>query len=126
MAKSEAAIQAEIRLAASEKGWRLFRNNVGVAVDQRGIPVRYGLANESKQMNENIKSSDLIGIRPVVIQPEHVGKVIGQFVAIEVKHEDWVEGGDAHTVAQRRFMDIINNLGGHACFVTDKEVIGGG
>lgn len=119
--KDEATVQAAVRLKASSKGWRLWRNNCGVAVDKRGVPVRYGLCNESKQMNQNLKSSDLIGIRPIVITPDMVGQVIGQFVAIECKHEDWKEKKDNHTQAQRRYLDMVNALGGYGVFITTEE-----
>ena len=66
---SEAAVQAAVRLEAARKGVRLFRNNVGALVDSRGVPVRYGLANDSKQLNEVMKSADLIGWRPLLIEP---------------------------------------------------------
>ena len=120
--KSESAVQAEVREKASQLGWRLWRNNVGVYRDDRGIPIRYGLANESSQMNKVIKSSDLIGIRPIVITPDMVGQVIGQFVAIECKHEGWSKrDSDKHAGAQQAFINVVRNLGGHGEFITSRE-----
>jgi len=93
-------------------GWRLFRNNVGVLKDERGVPVRYGIANDSPAMNKRIKSSDLIGIRPVVIAPDMVGSTIGQFVAREVKKAGWKYKGTEHEKAQLAFGTLVIALGG--------------
>lgn len=114
--ESEAAIQNRIRLEASAKGLRIWRNNVGVLMDERGIPVRFGLANDSKQMNNHIKSSDLIGIRPVRILPNMVGSVIGQFVAREVKAGSWHYTGTPRELAQLRYLELVVSLGGDAAF----------
>ena len=114
--KSEAAIQNLVRLEASAKGLRVWRNNVGVLMDERGIPVRYGLANDSKQMNTHIKSSDLIGIRPVLITQEMVGSTIGQFVAREVKAGSWRYTGSARELAQLRYLELVVSLGGDGQF----------
>ena len=113
--KSEAAIQTSIRLNASRKGARLWRNNVGAYQDERGNHVRYGLCNESWQMNRKFKSSDLIGIRPRVIEAHEVGTTIGQFVAVEVKHGGWRPGQSKREQPQAAFIQLVRSLGGCAC-----------
>jgi len=117
----ESEVQASVLLSASKAGWRLFRNNVGVLLDSRGIPVRYGLANTSKQLNKSLKSGDLIGIRPVVITPDMVGKTIGQFVSRECKRPGWkFNPNDERDVAQRHWLELINSLGGDARVTTGE------
>lgn len=113
---SEARQQALVRIDAAQSGVWLTRNNVGVLLDETGRPVRFGLANESKKQNEIIKSGDLIGLRPVLIQQHHIGQVIGQFVSREVKHEGWKWKGDKHEVAQRNWLDFVVAKGGDAAF----------
>lgn len=115
-ARSEAAVQQEVRLAAAKAGKLLWRNNVGVLKDQRGVPVRYGLANDNKALNEKIKSSDLIGISPRVVQPEHVGQVWGLFYAEECKPGGWVYTATEHEQAQLQFINLVLAHGGIARF----------
>lgn len=111
--------QSLIRREAPRRGWALFRNNVGALKDLRGIPVRFGLANDSKEMNKVIKSADLIGLRPVLILPEHVGSTIGQFVSIEAKHPGWKPGEDpVREKAQTAWAGLIRSKGGLAVFST--------
>lgn len=116
--KSEHEVQDDLRRAATEAGWRVWRNNVGVAFDATGRPVRYGLANDSTAVNTHIKSSDLVGIRPVTVTAEMVGTVIGQFVAIEVKHERWKYKGTDRERAQFKFLSLVGSMGGSAAFST--------
>lgn len=121
--KSEAWAQNEIRLEASEKAVRLFRNNVGVLEDKKGRPVRYGLANDSAQLNHVIKSADLIGVRPVLIEPWHVGLIVGQFVSREVKAPGWQYTGAGREEAQLAWAQLINSCGGDASFATGRGTL---
>jgi len=116
--ESEAAIQNEIRLEAASKGLHLFRNNVGVLLDVNARPVRFGLANDSKRLNDKLKSGDLIGWRRVVITQEMVGCTIAQFVSRECKRKDWKYSGDARETAQLAWARLVTASGGDACFAT--------
>lgn len=115
---SEAKVQANVSLEASQAGARLWRNNVGACKDDRGNFIRYGLCNESKRMNESLKSSDLIGVTPVEITYAMVGGVIGQFTAREAKPENWTYSGTPREKAQLKYMMLVLSLGGNASFVT--------
>lgn len=106
---SEAAAVALVRLDAGRRGIRLWRNNVGAGHLKDGSFIRWGLANESAAMNAVFKSSDMIGIAPD-----------GRFVAREVKHAGWHYGGTPREVAQLRFIQLINSLGGDAAFATGE------
>lgn len=122
---SEAWVQSAVRLEAARLGVRLWRNNSGVAQDpDNGRPVRYGLSNESAQQNARVKSSDLIGVRPVVVTVAHVGQTIGQFVARECKASGW--SGVPRTdreIAQARFLNIVASSGGDAAFASSEGTL---
>lgn len=114
--RSEAWVQSMVRLEASEKGVKLFRNNVGALKDTTGRVVRFGLANDSKELNEVIKSGDLIGWRSHMVVPADVGRLVAIFVSREIKEPGWQYTGTPHEVAQAAWMGMINSAGGDACF----------
>lgn len=115
----EARVQSLIRIEAAQAGVWLTRNNVGATLDpDTGRLIRYGLANESKQQNQMVKSADLIGFRKRVILATDVGSTIAQFVSRECKAEGWRYTGSKREVAQAAWRDFINSNGGDACFVS--------
>jgi hypothetical protein len=118
---NESVIQNAIRLEASRRGILLFRNNVGALLDGRSVPVRFGLANESRQMNEHVKSGDLIGIKRTVVTAAMVGSVTGEFISVEVKPAGWKYTGRGREKAQLAWMNIILANGGRAMFATDEQ-----
>lgn len=110
---SEARVASAMQLDASERGdVVLWRNNVGALKDERGRLVRFGLANETKALNERIKSADYIGIHRRVVTLEDVGRVIGQFVSIETKAEGWKYTGSAREKAQMAWAAGVAAWGG--------------
>jgi hypothetical protein len=117
---SETAISHCLRIQASEQGWRLWRNNVGAGKLQNGRFMRWGLCNDNEQINSKIKSADLIGIKPILITPGHVGQTIGQFVSREVKARGWSYKGTSREHAQVRWCKLVKALGGDASITTGE------
>lgn len=123
---NEAAVTSHVRLAFADIGY-LWRNNVGCLPDKRGIPVRFGLANESPQMNKVLKSSDWIGITPVTawLHSAQAWCTLGVFTALEIKESGWTQRpGDEHARAQAAYHAIVREAGGFAGFVTSPADIG--
>ena len=116
---SEAAVLNLTRLHVSSIGGRIWRNNVGASkIEGSGSYIRWGLCNDTPALNAVCKSSDLVGIIPVTIRPEHVGARIGQFIARETKHPTWKYTGTDREQAQLKFITLVNALGGDAKFTT--------
>lgn len=121
--KPESFVQSSVRLEASRKGLRLWRNNVGGLYDADGRFIRYGLCNDSERMNKLVKSSDLIGIRPILITAEMVGSTFGQFVARECKPTGWQYTEKPRELAQLNFLNIVVSLGGDAAFANNEGTL---
>ncbi len=120
---TEAVVLQRVRLAAARQGLHLWRNNVGAGYDEAGNFMRWGLANDSKQLNAVIKSGDLIGVRTRVITQDMVGQAFGQFVSLETKRYGWKYTGTPREVAQQNWINHINALGGEARFIADERML---
>jgi len=120
---NESTVQQFIQTEAMRYRCNLMRNNSGALLDSTGRPVRYGLGNISKEHNERIKSSDLVGITSIVITPDMVGKTIGVFTAVEVKEAAWNPDKklDAREQAQLNFINWVKSLGGYAGFANGVD-----
>lgn len=119
--KSEDEVQQLIMMEAPKHNMHLLRNNSGAMKDATGRLVRYGLGNISKEHNKNFKSSDLIGIEPVLITPEMVGHLLGVFCAVEIKREGWVYKHIPREVGQLNFIEWVAFKGGRAGFCNSLE-----
>ena len=113
--RSEAAVQADIRLAAAKRGdLVLWRNNSGALTDDAGRLIRFGLGNDSAQANKRMKSADLIGIH----------RPSGRFVSIEVKRPGWKHSdASERDRAQAAWAATVAAMGGVALRVTSAESI---
>ena len=120
---TESAVQQAIRLRASKRGCRLWRNNRGAVTTNDGRHIRFGLANDSTKINSVVKSSDLIGVTPVIVKDSHVGQKLGIFTSIEVKAPGWVYTGGPHEEAQRAWINAIQAMGGFASVATSENII---
>lgn len=120
---SESAVQSRVRLEAAQKGVVLWRNNVGAGELKDGTFLRWGLANDTKQLNERFKSSDLVGLRSFIIEPAHVGMRIAQFTARECKPQGWRFSNSPREIAQQRYIDFVNARGGDARFATGEGTL---
>lgn len=119
---TETVNQQQARLIMARLGGHGWRNNSGACTDETGRLIRYGLGNDSAQLNAVIKSSDLIGITPVRIEPHMVGYYLGVFTALEIKNSGWhLTPGDKRGQAQAKFHQIVRDACGYAGFVTDPS-----
>lgn len=117
--KSESGVQRAAQVQAAALGGRLWRNNSGAGTLDNGSFVRWGLCNESAQMNRIIKSADLIGIMPHRVTTMDVGRTLGLFVAAECKTPGWQYHGTDREKAQAAFLALVTGMGGRGLFVTD-------
>lgn len=75
MQNPETKIQNRIMIKMSQKGYLVWRNQVGLFKTMDGRTVNIGIKG----------SSDLMAVKPTVITPDMVGQTLAVFVAVEVK-----------------------------------------
>lgn len=97
----ESELIRRVLLQASERGVRLFRNNIGMLQDKDGRWVRYGVAHPG--------GSDLIGWTPI--------NGVAVFTAYELK-----TGRQKPTHEQESFLRAVENAGGIARVVREGDV----
>ncbi|MBA1159355.1 hypothetical protein [Microvirga mediterraneensis] len=117
---------------ASELGARLFRVNTGQAwtgevVRNKGSGKQAVFLGPNDIVLRNARpfraglvkgGSDMIGITPVVITPDMVGKTVGAFTAYEAK-----TGRLKATEEQGKFLEMVRRLGGIGKVVRSVEDI---
>lgn len=110
---TEHAIQNKIRNALTDEGL-FFRANVGRAWTGSKIErLTNGrvLIHDARPFDTGLPAgfSDLFGLTPLVIEPQHIGQTIGRFAAIEIKGKH----GRASD-RQKAFLTAIQREGGIA------------
>lgn len=119
----EETVAQHVLYEAAKLNVNLMRNNVGACQDATGRLIRYGLMNESAKQNEQIKSSDYVGICPVWCYRENIGwGWVGVFTAVETKASTWqFSQSDKRALAQSKFHDMVRSYGGFAGFATGPD-----
>jgi hypothetical protein len=125
LSKSEALVQSLVRIRAPSLAMHLWRNNCGQLKDANGRPVRYGLANDSKLLNREVKSGDLVGWTRHTITAADVGRTVAIFTSIECKPEDWTppcSGAEFERyMAQLAWAKLVTDCGGIAKIVSSDD-----
>ncbi|MGH8235431.1 MAG: hypothetical protein ACREXP_00225 [Steroidobacteraceae bacterium] len=133
--KTERGVQDRVRYQAALNGWHLWRNNRGAGcvvnpkhlcpscVERVGPFIRWGLANDSKQLGDFLKSADLIGWRPRLISVDDVGKIVAQFVSRECKKPGWRQDDSPETQAQVRWHALVQANGGDSAIISTVGTI---
>lgn len=103
----ESEIQNQIRISCNKGNTRLWRNNIGEAKTKYGV-VRYGIP--------GVGGSDLIGFKTITIKPEHIGKNIAVFAAVECKSPKGKPSQE-----QINFIKYIRESGGLAGIARSTE-----
>lgn len=121
MSMIEKQLAEYIKLEAGKHGLSLLINNSGALNDEVGRLVRFGIGNESKEINDRLKFPDYVFILPTIIQPHHVGMKIGIFAGAELKRPDWEYTGKGREQAQMNAIEFIRLNGGVAGFVNSVD-----
>lgn len=123
----EAKAKDTVLLRANQWGSRLFKNNSGVAFTEGGRPVFFGLGNEGKKSETDIRTPDDVGWTEITITPEMVGKKVAVFTCIDSKKLGFVVKPN-YTVGtreygQNKFFQQVINAGGIAGFACNAEQV---
>ena len=125
MSKAEKRLFDDSRAhVATHYNGLLYRNNSGALPDKEKNLVRFGLGNDSKQLNEIWKSPDSVGGIPITITPDMVGRTFLVLCGFEDKKPGWtLRPSDARGHAQNNCLQDWRQAGGIAGFITDVSHI---
>ena len=124
----ELNLQNLIRIKLTNLGVMNFRNNTGMGWAGKAIKIKSTqqvlvqpgdvIVKQARPLHAGLceGSSDIIGIKTVVITPDMVGQTVGIFVAPEVKTKT-----GRVSKKQQIFIDNINKAGGIAGVVRNEE-----
>jgi hypothetical protein len=123
MSSSEHVTQQRILLACGSGDARLWRNNVGLGWTGAATKVSAGnlrcvaaslqpgdvVIRAARPLHAGlcVGSSDLIGYRSFLVEPEHVGQRVARFAAVEVK-----SATGRPTKEQTTFLNHVQSAGG--------------
>lgn len=117
--KLETAYMQRVQRELSDIGVTTFRNNVGQYVARSECPHCHGELEQQRVMAHgervirygvcNPGGHDLLGWKPVIIQPDQVGKKLAVFTSVETK-----VGRNRLTPPQVNFRDQVRLAGGIA------------
>ena len=96
MRNPETNIMNKIMIKMSQKGYLIWRNQVGLFKTLDGRTVNIGIKG----------SSDLMAVKPTVITPEMVGQTLAVFVAVEVK-----TATGRQSEPQKKWQNAVEKLG---------------
>lgn len=122
----ESLASDNVLLAANANGCRLYRNNSGVAYDEKSNrPIFFGLGNDGVKNDESIRTHDWIGWHQVTITPDMVGKKLAVFTAIDAKKLGFTRKTcypiGTREYGQDKFARRVIAAGGIAGFATNAE-----
>lgn len=117
---SEKRIEQETMLRVQDFGGVVFKNNTGTAFrgEKRTMNGKMILTNlQFIKYGLDVGSADLIGVLPVTVTPDMVGKKIGVMLSIEMKKDKF--GSYRATGEQLQWMKFMKQMGAIA-FVCDN------
>lgn len=118
----ESNLKNKILLNLSKKGFRLFRNNVGLTWtgNTKKLPNGDILISNPRPFHSGlcVGSSDLIGWKTETVTQEMVGQSVAIFTAIEIKTKNVPV-----TDKQKNFLEKVNECGGIGIVSRDENII---
>lgn len=122
--KDESYVQSFLRLQGPPLGYNLARNNRGALPNEKGVPIRFGLWNDTAALDKVCKSGDLIGYQSGWFRDYETAEPVkvAVFSMVECKRATWrgFNPDDPREAAQQRCISMVLTAGGIATFSTGE------